>query len=120
MSRRAKTAEQSASMTPARRVRDRVKPAGRRTPGVGNHTISQLVDSSRGMPLDVGTRAEMEAKFGVSFGDVRIHHDEDAAAAARAQGARAFTAGRDIVFNRGLFAPQTSAGKALLAHELAH
>uniref|UniRef100_UPI0022EAD86A eCIS core domain-containing protein n=1 Tax=Falsiroseomonas oryzae TaxID=2766473 RepID=UPI0022EAD86A len=35
-------------------------------------------------------------------------------------GARAFTLGRDIVFAPGRYAPETAAGRSLLAHELAH
>lgn len=34
--------------------------------------------------------------------------------------ARAFTVGRDVVFGRGQYAPQTAGGKRLLAHELTH
>ena len=35
---------------------------------------------SAGKPLDMTTRAEMEARFGHEFGDVRVHTDEHAAA----------------------------------------
>src|SRR5437763_1728429 len=34
--------------------------------------------------------------------------------------ARAYTMGRDIVFGRGQYRPDTAAGRHLLAHELAH
>ena len=34
--------------------------------------------------------------------------------------AAAYTIGRDIVFGAGQYAPQTSAGQKLLAHELTH
>src|SRR5262249_22765202 len=34
--------------------------------------------------------------------------------------ARAYTYGRDIVFNQGEFAPESATGRSLLAHELAH
>ncbi|HBB87625.1 MAG TPA: hypothetical protein DC047_08435 [Blastocatellia bacterium] len=54
------------------------------------------------------------------FGQVRVHHDARAAASARAVNARAFTVGNDIVFGDGQYAPQTSGGKRLLAHELTH
>jgi hypothetical protein len=55
-----------------------------------------------------------------AFAHVRIHADERAARSARALGARAYTIGPDIVFGGGTFAPQTPAGRRLLAHELAH
>jgi outer membrane protein OmpA-like peptidoglycan-associated protein len=51
---------------------------------------------------------------------VRIHNDEAAAGSARAFDAAAYTVGRDIVFGRGQYAPDTTAGKRMLAHELAH
>jgi hypothetical protein len=62
----------------------------------------------------------MEARFGVSFGDVRIHADTRAAAAAAALGANAFTHGRSISFGTGRYDPGSPEGRRLLAHELAH
>lgn len=76
--------------------------------------------SDQGLPLDAPTRAFFEPRFGHDFGRVRIHADQRAAASARAVGAYAYTAGHDIVFNRGRYAPQSTEGQALLAHELAH
>jgi Domain of unknown function (DUF4157) len=54
------------------------------------------------------------------FSHVRIHSDDRAARSADEIGALAFTAGNHIVFGRGQFAPQTSRGRQLLAHELTH
>jgi hypothetical protein len=51
---------------------------------------------------------------------VQIHTDHKAAHAATAIGAQAFTVGQHIVFNAGRFAPHSSGGQRLLAHELAH
>jgi Domain of unknown function (DUF4157) len=51
---------------------------------------------------------------------VRVHADREAATAARAVQARAYTISRDIVFDTGEYAPGTEAGKRLLAHELVH
>ncbi len=73
-----------------------------------------------GQPLDTSTRAILEPRFGHDFRKVRIHADSEAAAAARAVGARGYTVGRDIVFGAGQFAPRTEGGRKLLAHELAH
>ncbi len=75
---------------------------------------------SRGRPLDTAARAYLEPRFGHDFGQVRIHTGAGAAEAARAVRARAFTVGRDIVFGAGRYAPETAAGRRLLAHELAH
>jgi hypothetical protein len=73
-----------------------------------------------GKPLAPSVRRTMETRLGHSFADVRIHSDARAAGDAKALGARAFTLGRDIVFGARQFAPGTPAGRALLAHELAH
>lgn len=73
-----------------------------------------------GRPLDPAVRAEFEPLFGTSFADVRLHADAAADAAARAIGARAFTFGTHIGFAAGTYAPATRAGRALIAHEIAH
>jgi len=76
--------------------------------------------SARGEPLPASARAELEPLFGVNFSAVRVHADRAAGASALALGARAYSAGRDIVFAPGHFAPHTAVGRELLAHELAH
>ena len=76
--------------------------------------------NSAGEPLDAGTRAAMEPRFGHDFGKVRVHNDSRATESARAVNARAFTVGHDIVMGAGQFYPRTPAGHRLLAHELAH
>lgn len=75
---------------------------------------------SPGRPLAPSVRASMEASFGHDFGDTRIHTDSRASSSARAIDARAYTVGEGIVFGEGQYAPETSAGRALLAHELTH
>ncbi len=54
------------------------------------------------------------------FSPVRVHTGARAAESARAVGALAYTVGRDIVFGDGAYAPHTTDGRRLLAHELAH
>lgn len=76
--------------------------------------------SGGGQALDAGTLAYLQPRFGYDFGNVRIHDSSIAAESARALGARAFTAGTNIVFNRGEYSPATEQGRRLLAHELAH
>lgn len=73
-----------------------------------------------GSPLPEATRALFEQQFGYDLSEVRVHTGEEATQAAQAIGARAFTQGKDIVFAEGSYAPGTSQGDALLAHELTH
>jgi hypothetical protein len=49
-----------------------------------------------------------------------VHADAASSASARAVKADAYTVGNDIVFGLGQYAPSTSEGRLLLAHELAH
>ena len=65
-------------------------------------------------------RRELERELGVALGGVRLHTDSVATRAADALGAEAFTLGEDVFFAAGRFAPETAAGRALIAHELAH
>lgn len=51
---------------------------------------------------------------------IRVHSDLRAAESAEALNARAYTVGKDVVFGEGEYAPDTSNGMRLMAHELAH
>ncbi len=62
----------------------------------------------------------MERRFGRDFSGVRVHTNERAAQSAQALNAAAYTVGQHITFGAGRYAPETSAGLGLLAHELAH
>jgi hypothetical protein len=75
---------------------------------------------SAGRPLDPATRAFMEPRFGQDFSQVRVHADAKAAESSRAINALAYTIGRDMVFGAGFYSPQTTSGRPLLAHALAH
>ncbi|WP_224371047.1 eCIS core domain-containing protein [Hyalangium versicolor] len=73
-----------------------------------------------GEPLPEAVRAYFEPRFGRDFSQVRVHSDSEAAVAASTVQARAYTLGNTIVFGRGQYAPNTTAGKRLLSHELTH
>ncbi|MBZ5522159.1 MAG: DUF4157 domain-containing protein [Acidobacteriia bacterium] len=75
---------------------------------------------SPGRPLDSSARSFMEPRFGREFSGVRIHTGAAADRAAREVSAAAFTVGPDIAFASGRYAPETEAGRHLLAHELTH
>lgn len=76
--------------------------------------------SSPGQQLDLETRAFFEPRFGHDFSRVRVHADARAAESAWAVNALAYTVGQDVVFGFGQYAPKSSAGGRLLAHELMH
>jgi hypothetical protein len=82
--------------------------------------IVHQVLRSPGQPLDEATRSAMEARFGHDFAKARIHTGPRAAESAAAVNALAYTVGQSIVFAAGRYAPNTEAGRRLLAHELAH
>jgi len=82
--------------------------------------VHEVLNSGGGQPLDASTRAFMEPRFGRDFSQVQIHTGPAAEQSAREVQAYAYTVGNDIVFGAGQFAPGTSEGQRLLAHELTH
>jgi hypothetical protein len=69
---------------------------------------------SRGRPLPVAVRREMQARLGADLADVRLHTDQAAQQSAAGIDADAYTSGSHIVIGaRG-------ADRHTLAHELAH
>lgn len=75
---------------------------------------------SPGRPLDASTRAIMEPRFGYDFSRVRVHTDAQAAMSAQAVQANAYTAGPNMVFGAGQYAPHSTQGQRLMVHELSH
>ena len=73
-----------------------------------------------GEPLDRTTRSFMESRFGHDFSQIRIHAGSVAAESAQAVNAHAYAVGQHVVFGSGQFAPATTMGRRLIAHELAH
>ncbi|MEL5956483.1 DUF4157 domain-containing protein [Streptomyces sp. CLV115] len=82
-------------------------------PSVQRSAVHEVLRSA-GQPLDGGTRADMEARFGADFTDVRVHDDGAARASAAEIGARAYTSGNHIVLGDG------GGDRHTLAHELTH
>ncbi len=74
----------------------------------------------RGEPLPAGLAGPMGDALGADLDAVRIHTGDEPAQLARSLQALAFTRGADIYFGAGSYAPHTTAGQRLLAHELAH
>jgi hypothetical protein len=82
--------------------------------------VRSVLSSNSGKPLDPETRSYMESRFRDDFSQVRVHTDTNAAESAKTVSADAYTVKQDIVFDAGNYAPDTSTGQRLLAHELAH
>ncbi len=80
--------------------------------------LNQLQGGGQAMPD--GLRGMMERGFDRDFSQVRLHTDGEAAGLSDSIHAKAFTHGNDIYFNQGQYAPETSEGQRLVAHELAH
>ena len=62
----------------------------------------------------------MEAAFGESFADVRVHRDSQAGDFAADLQADAFTLGQHVFFGHGRYRPGSPEGRRPAAHELAH
>lgn len=75
---------------------------------------------SGGHVLPASVRGFFETRFGHDFSKVRVYSDSNAAEMASGLHARAFTVGNDIYFGSREYAPGTSTGDKLLAHELTH
>ena len=89
------------------------------TPSTGLDTVAATLRQG-GRPLDATTRSFFEPRFGVDFGNVRVHTDGPASRSAEAIHALAYTAGHNVVFRRGYYDPNRDSGRRLLAHELTH
>jgi hypothetical protein len=88
-------------------------------PSVG-HQSGLIENPAGGEPLPAPVKGLFESRFGHDFGRVRIHADTGADDSAQALDAQAYTKGNHIVFGRDRYAPDSVAGRRLLAHELAH
>ncbi len=84
--------------------------------------ISSKISSTRGSgnPLPKNTKNEMGSKIGADFSGVKIHTDNNAVQLSQDLGAKAFTVGNDVYFNKGQYKPSCGEGKRLMAHELVH
>lgn len=85
----------------------------------GKQTLTQSLPGGPpggGAPLPGAVRQQMERSFGADFAGVRVHHGGQA----DALGAEAYTQGNDVTFASGRFDASSTAGLALIGHELAH
>jgi hypothetical protein len=125
-------AEQVTRLPTVRRQREENDTAGVRVKPDPQHAHAGAFDAAHGFeprmqvvrgsgrPLPASLRQEFETSFGADFGAVRIHTGDQAVQLSRDLHAQAFTHGSDLFFGAGSYAPRTSAGRRLLAHELTH
>ena len=78
------------------------------------------IPSTQGEPLATETIHSLESHFQADLSGVRVHINTEAAQSAVNLDAHAYTAGRDIYFAPNMYAPSTTDGQRLLAHEVAH
>jgi hypothetical protein len=101
------------------KIQRKAADSGASIPAFAPASVDSALQSS-GCPLDAATRAYFEPRFGYDFSRVRVYTDAQAAESARGVNALAYTVGDRIAFGEGRYAPHTSDGRRLLAHELAH
>ncbi|MFK4265903.1 eCIS core domain-containing protein [Streptomyces milbemycinicus] len=83
-------------------------------------SVHDVVSSGGGQPLDTEVRTDMESRLGADFSGVRVHTDSAAHESAKEVGARAYTVGENVVFQRDSYDPASHQGRTTLAHELTH
>ncbi len=100
--------------------------AMRSSDGIGGNEVDAGVESRiqnmqrGGTPMPQTERDFFESRMGVDLGNVKIHNDSEAAATSEKLNAQAYTVGSNIAFGAGKYAPGTTAGRRLMAHELTH
>jgi hypothetical protein len=130
------TRDHSASSSLRRDKKPLTSPLVNLQRAVGNRLMQRLINSGSPYPLASGSRVgapqfltrRLSQSLRESFDKtlapvldrVRIHTGPDAAHSARSFGARAYALGNDIMFGANAYAPQTPAGRRLIAHEVAH
>lgn len=117
---RCRAAQQTARAEPAALEREADALAARSLAAGALPAVSANPPPDGGRPLPAALAARFGRDFGAPLGAVRLHAGPRAAASAAALGARAWTAGRDIVFAAGEYRPHSADGARLLAHELVH
>ena len=103
---------------PAHPLHSRRRPLDRRSDSP--ETTRRDRPTRSGEPLPASVRGHLEPRFGHSFAEVRVHADASAEALLAPLGAPAAAVGGDIYVAPAEYAPDTAAGRFLLAHELTH
>lgn len=88
----------------------------------GEAEVMRGIQTQRGAgdPLPAAVQRHLEQGLNADLSKVRIHTGAEADRLSKSVGARAFTAGQDIFFQRGAYQPNSHSGLELLAHETTH
>lgn len=98
-----------------------VQASGTGAPDVSSELETRIQSmKGAGAPLPHAEKGFFEERFGTDFSNVRLHTGGAAVQTSQDLGARAYTIGSDIAFGKGEYAPGTTPGRQLMAHELAH
>lgn len=89
-------------------------------PGAAAQPAVDRLPLGEGAPLGAAVRAPLERHLDADLSAVRVHTDMRAALASERIGARAFAHGSDIAFGAGQYAPHSTEGRRLIAHEVVH
>jgi hypothetical protein len=104
----------------SRQTRARAKAISHRLILIPRTLLTEIAGRQDALPLAPDICRFMEKRFGADLRDVRIHTDGASARLCDMLHSRALTAGNDIHFATGAYAPHTAQGLRLLAHELVH
>jgi hypothetical protein len=83
---------------------------------------TQRIHAARGggQALEAAVQQKMGDALGADFSDVRVHTGEQSHSLNQELGALAFTTGKDVFFGENQYAPHSTSGQELIAHELTH
>ncbi len=89
---------------------------------MASENVEQGINNSKGggQLLSSDIQNELGNKMNADLSGVKVHTDENAVQMNKEIGAKAFTHGNGVYFNKGQYNPTSSQGKHLLAHELTH
>ncbi len=96
-------------------VKDNTQPSTQKTEEWQMESAPGSDGTTTHLPGDV--KSQMEASFDADFDNVKIHRDSEKASII---GAKAYAQGNEIHFAPGQYNPQSTEGKKLIGHELAH
>ena len=80
----------------------------------------QRLEQSGGQPLPPAMKLSLENEFRTSLDDIRAHTGRNAQQITQKVGAKAYSVDNHIVFAPGVFQPNSTQGRDLVKHELAH